>query len=295
MCEPITKRIARIAISIFLVAMLANCSGLFFYPYRGHLQTPDQLGLVYEDIDLKAADGVQLHAWFLPAKGPVRGTVYYLHGNGENISTHIHSVRWLPDEGYNVLLLDYRGYGLSEGEAALPGALWDIKAGLQWLLEQRDVADKPLYLLGQSLGASLAVYFAATDEQARQYLNGVVSDAAFTRYSDIVRHVAASNWLTWLFQYPASWVVVKQYDPIDYIARITPLPLLLIHSRGDEIIPYQYGEQLYQAAVLPKQFLETRGFHGGTFNEASNRAVLLSFFEKHSSAVPARSLLSDQF
>lgn len=289
MFEQASKRIAWITLSVFLVVMLASCSGLFFFPYRGHLQTPDQLGLAYEDIYLKAADGVQLHAWFLPATGPVRGTVYYLHGNGENISTHIHSVHWLPDEGYNVLLLDYRGYGLSEGKAALPGALWDIKAGLQWLLEQRGIADKPLYLLGQSLGASLAIYFAATDKQARQHLSGVISDAAFTRYGDIVRHVAAGNWLTWLLQYPASWVVVKRYNPIDYIARITPLPLLVIHSRDDAVIPYQHGERLHQAAASPKQFLETRGFHGGTFNEAGNREVLLSFFEKNKSAVLAPS------
>ncbi len=285
MCKQILKHVTRAAISFFLVVALANCSGIFFYPYQGHLQTPDQLGLTYENIYLKAVDGVQLHAWFLPATGAARGTVYYLHGNGENISTHIHSVRWLPDEGYNVLLLDYRGYGLSEGKAELPGALWDIKVGLQWLLERRDVADKPLYLLGQSLGASLAIYFAATDEQARQHLRGVVSDAAFTRYSDIVRHVAGGSWLTWLFQYPASWMVVKQYDPIDYVARMTPLPLLLIHSRDDNVIPYQHGERLYQAAVSPKQFLETRGSHGGTFNEADNRAALLLFFEKNSSAL----------
>ncbi len=293
MCRQTPKRMAQVAISVFLIVMLASCSGIFFYPYRGHLQTPDRLGLAYENIYLKAADGVQLHAWFLPAAGPARGTVYFLHGNAENISTHIYSVRWLPDEGYNVLLLDYRGYGLSEGEAALPGALWDIKAGLQWLLEQRNVADKPLYLLGQSLGASLAIYFAATDEQARQHLSGVVSDAAFTRYRDIVRHVAAGSWLTWLFQYPASWMVVKRYDPIDYIARITPLPLLLIHSRDDKVIPYQYGERLYQAAASPKQFLETRGLHGGTFNEAANRAVLLSFFEKNRKEVLASPPLPD--
>jgi len=280
MCNQTSKRFARTALSAFLVIMLASCSGLFFYPYRGHLQTPDQLGLAYKNVSLQAEDGVRLHAWFLPAVGTVRGTVYYLHGNAENISTHIHSVRWLPDEGYNVLLLDYRGYGLSEGKAALPGALWDIKAGLQWLLERDDIADTPLYLLGQSLGASLAIYFAATDEQARQHLNGVISDAAFTRYSDIVRHVAAGNWLTWLLQYPASWMVVKQYNPINYIAQITPMPLLLIHSRDDNVIPYSHGERLYQAATSPKQFLESRGFHGGTFNEESNRMALLSFFEK---------------
>ncbi|NOY62707.1 MAG: alpha/beta hydrolase [Gammaproteobacteria bacterium] len=287
MFERTSKRIVRATASVLLATLLVGCSGIFFFPYRGHLQTPDQLGLAYEDIYLKTADDVKLHAWFLPAAGSVQGTVYYLHGNGENISTHIHNVRWLPDKGYNVLLLDYRGYGLSEGEAALPGALWDIKAGMQWLIKQRDVTDKPLYLLGQSLGASLAIYFAATDVQARQQLSGVVSDAAFTRYGDIVRHVAAGSWLTWLFQYPASWMVVKQYDPIDYIERIAPLPLLLIHSRDDEVVPYQYGEQLYRTAVSPKQFLTTRGFHGGTFNSANNRTTLLSFFDKNRGAVAA--------
>jgi len=78
-------------------------------------------------------------------------------------------------------------------------------------------------------------------------------------------------------------MVVKQYDPIDYFTQISPLPLLLIHSRDDEMIPYQYGEQLYQTAAPPKQFLETRGPHGGTFNEVGNRAALLMFLNNYSS------------
>ena len=97
---------------------LLGCNGVFFVPYRAHVQTPKQLGLAYEDVYFQAGDGTLLHAWFLPAESKALGTILFLHGNAENISTHIMSVRWLPARGFNVLLLDYRGYGASGGVAS---------------------------------------------------------------------------------------------------------------------------------------------------------------------------------
>lgn len=105
----------RILAILVLCLGLAACAGLLFYPDRHIRLTPERLGLDYEDVHLTAADGTKLHAWLLLAQGEAHGFVLFLHGNAENISTHIHNVAWLPAEGYQILLLDYRGYGRSEG------------------------------------------------------------------------------------------------------------------------------------------------------------------------------------
>jgi alpha-beta hydrolase superfamily lysophospholipase len=264
---------------VFILALTAinGCSGILFFPQKKHLQTPEQLGLEYEDIFFTSADNITIHGWWLDARAPVKGTVYFLHGNAENISTHVHNVAWLPEYGYQVFLIDYRGFGLSQGKPDLPGALEDIRKGFQFILERDAVQGKPLYLLGQSLGASMAIYFAATDTQAKHRLSAVISDAAFARYSEMARHVTGQSWLTWPLQYPVSWSMIRGYDPVDYVADISPLPLLLIHSQDDRIVPYTFNEQLLQAGLSPKILLETRGPHTATFRYSENRDYLLDF------------------
>lgn len=262
---------------VFALNGTSGCSGIFFFPQKKHLQTPDQLGLAYEDIFFTSADNLTIHGWWLNARAPVKGTIYFLHGNAENISTHIHNVAWLPAHGYQVFLLDYRGFGLSQGKPDLPGALDDIRHGLQFLLAHDATQGKPLYLLGQSLGASMAIYFAATDLQAQQHLSAVISDAAFARYSEMARHVTGQSWLTWPLQYPVSWSMIRGYDAVDYVADISPLPLLLIHSEDDRIVPYANNGKLLRAALPPKTFLKTRGLHTATFNDEENRHYLLDY------------------
>ncbi|WP_259643245.1 alpha/beta hydrolase, partial [Pseudomonas syringae] len=101
-----------------LVLALTGCSSMLFYPEQGVPFTPDKARLQYQDVNLTAADGTRLHGWWLPAKEgvPVKGTVLHLHGNGGNLSWHLGGVWWLPEQGYQVLMLDYRGYGESQGE-----------------------------------------------------------------------------------------------------------------------------------------------------------------------------------
>ena len=275
-------------LALLMLPGLAGSSGLLFYPQSHLVQTPAQLGLEYRDVWLEAADGVRLHGWWLPARGgPVAGTVYFLHGNAENISTHIHNVQWLPDQGYQVFLLDYRGYGRSTGKPRLPAVLQDVRTGFAYLLENPASQGRPLFLLGQSLGASLGLYFAATDPQARRRLDGVISDAAFASYRGIVREVAGRSWLTWPLQYPLAWRLPAGLDPVDHVAAIAPTPLLLIHSRQDPIIPYVNAERLYQAARQPVTLRTTLGPHTATFNHPEHRRFVLSFFERSTTASEA--------
>ena len=262
--------------------LLSGCSSIFFFPMVEHVRTPDQVGLNYTDVSLLTKDGVKIHGWFLPTSNKLKGTIYFLHGNAENISTHLRAVYWLPKSGYQVFLLDYRGFGLSEGTPNLPNVLIDIETGFNWLLKQKTVMHKPVFLMGQSLGASMAIYFAATNTQAKDCLSAVISDAAFTRYSDITQHVAKQSWVTWLLQYPAAWSVISGYDPIDYIPSISPTPILLLHSRDDAVIPLDHSSQLFDSVLQSKFKIITQGSHGATFEDMENRHHLLSFLKSSS-------------
>lgn len=270
---------------VILFANLGGCGHLFFLPSKEEVLTPDQIGLTYEDITLSTPDGHSLHGWLVHAQGELRGSVYFLHGNAENISTHIASVMWLPVYGYQVFLLDYRGYGQSTGSPGIAEALEDIEIGYRWLLARPESREKPVFLLGQSLGAALTVVFSAQVPNLHERVEGVILDATFTRYRGIAREKLSKFWLTWLFQYPLSWLLPGSYDPIDHIAKISPTPLLIIHSKQDEIIPYHHGKELFAAARSPKLFLPTHTRHIGTFNISEHRDDLLHFMgAPHASA-----------
>ncbi|MEQ6886548.1 alpha/beta hydrolase [Salicola sp. Rm-C-2C1-2] len=239
---------------------VGGCSGLFFYPMSDWVQNPSRQGLDYEDIVLIHPDGQRIHGWWLPsATDEVRGTVYHLHGNAQNISTHLMNVAWLPEKGYQVLLIDYRGYGLSEGEPDLAGARKDIQLGLDWLYAA-DRVKPPLVVFGQSLGASLATGVLARAGNAGKG-DCVILEAPFTSYQSITRDVMRKSWVLWPFSFLVAPLMPDEADPIDRIADIAPRPLLVMHSIEDGIIPFEHGKALYEAAAQPKTFQRLRGKH----------------------------------
>ncbi|MCR4332996.1 MAG: alpha/beta fold hydrolase [Sulfuricaulis sp.] len=242
----------RLLLIVMLTAGLLGCNGMFFFPYRAQVLSPEQLGLKYEDVDFPANDGTRLHAWFLPASGKVLGTILFLHGNAENISTHIMSVRWLPAQGFNVFLLDYRGYGASEGEPSVEGVQEDVNAAMRTLLSRRDVNPDRIVVFGQSLGGSIAVYNVAHSPY-RRHIRALAVESAFASYRQIAREKLAAFWLTWPLQYPLSWTVSDEYSPSKAVAGISPIPFLIIHGDRDPIVPPHHGQQLYDLAREPKE------------------------------------------
>ncbi len=267
----------------FLTLLQTGCSSVFFYPNNTTYITPDRLELDYEDVFLNTADGETLHGWWLPAKTdkPAKGTLYYLHGNAQNVSAHILNVAWLPPEGYNVFTLDYRGYGQSTGAPDIEGALHDVETGLRWLAERQ--TDQPLFLLGQSLGGALGIALASEWVQRNEQpkLNGVILDGTFSGFRYIAREKLNSFWLTWPFQYPLSWTIPDDYEGVDGISGIAPVPVMIIHSIRDGIIPFHHGTRLYDAAEHPKEFLQTDTPHAATFVIPAYREAVLEFMDEN--------------
>ncbi|MGH8732031.1 MAG: alpha/beta hydrolase [Burkholderiales bacterium] len=234
------------------ILLLAGCTPLFFQPHRIQVLTPDQLGLAYQEVHFPTADGLELHGWFLPAKGCAAGTVLHLHGNAENISTHVAGVAWLPARGFNVFLIDYRGYGASEGQPTLDGAQKDIDAAMKTLLERTDVEKDRIVFYGQSLGGALAVYNVA-HSPFRDHIRALVIESTFSDYVEIAREKLAGHWFTWPLQWLPSLTVDNRYSPLLAVKMISPIPLLIIQGDQDAIVPVHDARQLYDAALEPKQ------------------------------------------
>ncbi len=266
----------RFVLICFSVWLLSACTGLFFYPQNRLLRTPAQLNLAYEDVYFSTTDAVRLHGWWLPAQTEAQGTVVFLHGNAENISTHIANVAWLPAVGFNVFLFDYRGYGLSQGEPDLDGLHKDVEAALATVI-QRKKGSPNIVLFGQSLGASLAI----TSLSTSAYQDGVcalVIDSSFVGYREIVREKLADFWLTWAFQWPLSLGINDVYKPLTDISRISPIPVLIIHGTADRVIPAHHARRLYAAAKKPKQLWLVPGSgHIQSLNHANIRQRLLEY------------------
>lgn len=270
-----------------LLLMLAGCSSLFFYPMKPWVQNPARLGLAYEDVVLIEADGTRIDGWWLPAQGQPKGTVYYLHGNAQNISTHVMNVAWLPAAGYQVLLVDYRGYGLSDGEPSLAGAMTDIQTGLDWLRASGRAGKGPLIVYGQSLGASLATWVLAQPGN-RGKADCYIEEAGFADYRAIVNDVMKRSWLLWPLRPLVLPFINNRYAPVKVIGQLAPMPLLVVHSSEDEVVPFAHGQQLYAAAGQPKLWLPVQGAHVQATRQEAMRKSLLDFMGQCGPAQPAR-------
>ena len=260
-----------------LALALGGCTGVIFQPMHQLVLTPDQIGLDYEEVEFEAADGVPLHGWFLPEGAPRRGSILFLHGNAQNISTHIASVAWLPAQGFDVLLFDYRGYGESRGSPSLAGLHLDFEAALQALLARPEIERDRVIVFGQSLGGSLAITALAASP-LRHQVRALIVEGAFTSYRALAREKLADFWLTWPLQAPLALTIEDRYRPIDVIGELAALPLLIVHGEADRVVPPEHAVALYEAARRPKTLWLVPGAgHIAAFTTSANRAELVAY------------------
>jgi fermentation-respiration switch protein FrsA (DUF1100 family) len=202
-------------------------------------------------VEFKAADGTALFAWFLPARGEPKATVLYLHGNAQNISAHFPNVAWMPAAGFNVLAIDYRGYGGSEGKPTLPGVQLDIDAAMRVLLQRPDVDPDRIVVFGQSLGGALAIHYVAHSAY-RKHVKAVVVDSPFSDYRQVAQEKLADLFITWPLQWLPTFTVNNDYSPKASVAALSPIPLLLIHGERDGVVPPHHSQVLFETAQEPK-------------------------------------------
>jgi fermentation-respiration switch protein FrsA (DUF1100 family) len=255
---------------------LAGCSELFFYPSRDMRESPAVKMFPHRDIVFTSSDGVPIHGWYFPAER-AEGSVLVLHGNAQNLSTHVNSVLWLVKEGFNLFIIDYRGYGWSGGEPDLDGIHKDADAALEKLFSLPETDPNRVVVLGQSLGGSIAVYTVARSPR-KDSIRALVAESAFSSYRRIAREKLNSFWLTWPFQYPLSWTVSDSYSAEKWIGQVSSVPVLILHGMDDPVVPTHHGRRLFETARDPKQFwLTARPGHIQSFGDDAVRNQLAAF------------------
>jgi len=244
------------ALCLYLFFMQAK---LIYYPdmpSRKLTASPAEIGLKYESVSIAAGDGVTIHGWFVPAQQE-RGTLLFFHGNAGNISHRLDSLKIFHDLGLSTFIVDYRGYGSSQGSLSEQGTYLDAEAAWNYLTGTRNIAARQIVVFGRSLGAAIAAYIAA-----EQKPGGLILESAFTSVPDMAARMYPV--------FPVRLLSRFHYNTEKFLLSVSS-PVLIIHSPDDEIIPYENGQKLYNSAREPKEFLKIQGGHNEGFL-ASGRA-----------------------
>ena len=238
-------------ISIFIVILcfLAYVRYLesvtVFHPTRKIEVTPTQVGLKFENIYFRTKDKSLINGWFI--KNPhARSTVLYLHGNAGNISDRLDKISTFHEMGVNVFIIDYRGYGKSQGKPSEHGIYEDASAAYDYLLTRDDVRPGSIFIYGASLGGAVAI-----DLAAKRKISCLIMDSSFS---------SAAHMAKTIYPFIPSFFLQTKMDSIIKIKKIL-VPKLFIHSREDELVPFHLGRKLFDAALNPKEFLEVKGGH----------------------------------
>ena len=246
--------------ALLALLMFAMQARLLFQPGipgRALAGSPADLGLAFQELRLPTADGTRVHAWYVPP--PAGGSGYsllFLHGNAGNISHRLEWLRILNRAGLGVLLLEYRGYGQSEGEPSEDGLHLDAQAGWDWLRGELELPSDRILLFGESLGAAVASRLATEVEAA-----GLVLFSAFTSVPDVAAH--HYRWL------PVHRLARLWFPTVDYLPDVG-MPVLLMHSPEDEIVPFSQGHELLRVTPEPRFFIQTVGDHNGGFLQSES-------------------------
>lgn len=247
--------IAGLAYVGFALLLYLNQASYVFLPSRVLVSNPRDVGLSYDDVLLTADDGTLLHAWFVPASKATY-TLLFLHGNAGNISHRLDSLKIFNGLGLSTLILDYRGYGRSQGRPSEAGTYQDAEAGWRYLTQTRGIPAHRIIVFGRSLGGGVAAWLATQHEP-----RAVILESTPTSVPDIGAE---------LYPFlPVRLLTRIRYDTLRRVTRIRR-PLLVVHSRDDDIIPFAHGRRIFEAANEPKAFLEIRGDHNNGFLTSSD-------------------------
>ena len=231
-------------------------SRFVYFPEREMAATPQDVGLSYDAVDFEAADGPRLCGWFVPAEEP-RAIILFCHGNAGNISHRLDSIQLFHRLGLSTFLFDYRGYGGSEGKPTERGTYLDAEAAWCYLTEERRASSSEIIVFGRSLGGAIAAWLARSRGP-----RALIVESTFTSVPDVAAE---------LYPYlPARLLSVFDYNTAECLREVS-CPVLVVHSRDDEMISFRHGERLFGAAGEPKEFLEIAGTHNEGFLTSGRR------------------------
>jgi uncharacterized protein len=213
-------------------------NSMLYFPNRKIIETPEQAGLEYRELELGTNDGERLHGWWIASRADALGHLLLCHGNAGNIGDRVLHAALLTGVGFDVLLFDYRGYGRSSGRPSEEGTYRDARAALACLLEQPRVDPARVYYLGESLGGAVALDLALDQPPA-----GLVLLSAFTG----IRELGSLR-----YPFVPAAAIPEAYPTLRRIDELRA-PLLVLHGERDEIVPVSQGRALFEAAPAARR------------------------------------------
>jgi len=241
------------------IALYLGQSNLVYMPSQELIDTPATIGLKFDDVQLTTKDSVNLDSWFVPAKDNDqigKGVILFCHGNGGNIGNRVSYLPIFKDLGLATFLFDYRGYGKSEGKPSEEGTYSDVEAAWQYLTQEKQIPPQKIIIYGESLGGAIASYLAQkiSQQDSKNSAGGLILASTFTSISDRAAELYPFMPIRFLSRF--------SYNSIDRLP-IIKIPILVIHSIDDEIIPFHHGDRNFQVANQPKKLVTLRGDHNG--------------------------------
>ncbi len=218
---------------------------LIFFPSAAVTQTPEILGVDYEDawipIPTLGPDNSprteKLHAWWIPAPKPDRPVILLFHGNGANIGASLGQAQKFAGLGYGILMVEYRGYGRSEGSFPSEKSVYaDADAAWTYLTQTRQIAPQQIVIFGHSLGGAIAIDLATRHPEAA----ALIVQSSFTSMAHMIRRIDYSQY------FPIEQLLIHRFDSLSKVPHLR-LPVLYLHGTADELVPPSMSRVLYEA------------------------------------------------
>ena len=234
---------------VFLGACIAFWSAqneFIFEPAAALQTTPERVGLKANEFYIQSGTGSErgnLFSWWIPSEKADVPTMLYFHGNDNNVghARDLEYARGMSGLGYNVLMIDYRGYGKSSGGKPSEKKIYeDAESAWDYLVKQQGISPSRIFIYGHSLGGAIAIDLAVHHPEAA----GLIEESSFTSMAAI----ASTSGYGFM---PTELLVHERFDSLSKIHELKT-PLLIIHGTWDKIVPYQMGKELYDAAPQPK-------------------------------------------
>ncbi|MEG5127075.1 alpha/beta fold hydrolase [Microcoleus sp. ARI1-B5] len=177
-------------------------------------------------------------------KGKLGRVVLYLHGNGSNVGANVEHANRFHGLGLSVFLIDYRGYGKSQGDFPSESRVYeDAQQAWDYLVKQRGINPNQIYIYGHSLGGAIAIDLAVRHPEAA----GLIVEGSFTSVRAMVDFQKPQFWM-----FPIDFLLRQRFDSLSKVDRLQ-MPVLFIHGTADTVVPPQMGKKLFDAAPEPKQ------------------------------------------
>ncbi len=253
----VSRNLIVVAIALYAglsLIMRAFQDRLVYFPKTEFVSTPEEYGLSFETVFFSTSDGVRLSGWFIRAENS-KGVILFCHGNGGNISHRIETIRIFNRLQFDVFIFDYRGYGQSRGKPNEKGTYLDIEAAWKYLVDESEILPEDIAVFGRSLGGAVAAYMAQTCLP-----RALIVESSFTS----IKALGAE-----IYPYlPGKLLSTFEYNTLGYLRQVKS-PVLIVHSRDDEMIPFAHSKRLFEASNEPKRFLEIYGSHNEGFLTSS--------------------------